>query len=140
MELNLHGYLLEDAKLEILNTIEDCNELGDNILKIIHGHKHGTAIRDYVRSNRFLNDISKLKCEITSKDFSDEGVSVFHLNLSRATTEKSKILSKAVIPEHKSETKKSLNMCHKCNKSMTLVKGINWYKCPKCGKLKKGFL
>ena len=137
MELNLHGYFLEDAKLEILKTIDDCNELGDNILKIIHGHKHGTAIRDYIRSDRFLNDVAKMENEIVSKDFSDESVSVFHLIFSR---EKSKISSKSVISEHENETKNSLNMCHKCNKVMTLVKGINWYKCPKCGKLAKGFL
>ena len=51
MRLDVHKQFLKDAIEEILIKFDECAELGDNSLEIVHGHKHGTAIRDYIRDS-----------------------------------------------------------------------------------------
>jgi len=136
MELNVHNLFLEDAIDEIMIKFDECEQIGDNILVIIHGHKHGTRIRDYIRSDGFLKDANQKGHKITNKDFSDKGVTIFQLRPSIKFLKKSHIL-KSKSSKNTSENKVSGIYCMKCKEVMVLLKEFNWYKCPKCGKLTK---
>jgi hypothetical protein len=129
MKLDLHNFSLEDAKEEICYSLDECREKMEGTLEIVHGHKHGTAIRDYIRSDRFLNDIAKIGHKIASKNFTDAGASIFRLSL-----KSSKIIDK---PQTSNIVKSKDKICHKCNKLMISVEGLNWIKCPTCGKFQK---
>lgn len=77
MKLDVHDLFLKDAIDEILIKLDECEELGDKTLEVIHGYKHGTRIRNYIRSDGFLNDVARNGYIITGKNFSDKGVSIF---------------------------------------------------------------
>lgn len=137
MRLDVHKLYLNDAIDEILYQFEECKECGDETLQIIHGHKHGTIIRDYIRTDGFVIEMAKNGNEIMREDFSKEGETIFKLNLMSFSP------SSKSIPNVKHKLKKveeinSLDICYKCNEPMILLKDFNWYECPKCGKLKKG--
>jgi len=136
MKLNVHKLFLDDAIEEIMIKFDECVELGDKSLEIIHGQKHGTRIKDYIRSNGFLKEVARNGYEIISKNFSDGGVTIFQLEPLKT---KSKInpIPKSFSKGNKTENKMSTNFCLKCNETLILLKEFNWYKCPKCGKLKK---
>ena len=132
MELNVHNHSLEEAVEAILYKFEECKECRDNSLKIIHGHKHGTVIKDYIRSGRFLREIAKMENEVIERNFSEAGSTIFKIKLSSTS------IKRKLRPELASSKKDVLlEICYKCNEEMTLLKDFNWYKCPKCGKLKK---
>ena len=129
MKINLHSHSLEEAKEELCYSLEECRIQADNTLEIIHGHKHGTSIRDYIRSDKFLNDTEKLGHIITSKNFSDDGMSIFQIKLAKIhKLQKGYSLSTTFTKDY---------ICHKCNKLMIPIKGLNWIKCPECGKFQK---
>ena len=44
---------------EIIDRLEECKETGDSILEIIHGYKHNTIIRDYIRSTKFIEKMTQ---------------------------------------------------------------------------------
>ena len=78
----------------------------DNRLKVVHGYKRDTAIRDYVRSDRFLNYVAKIGHNIVSKNFTDAGASIFQINLPKI-----KLFDKSQkLDYHKSKD----YVCHKC--------------------------
>ena len=79
MKVDLHNFSLEEAKEELCYFFDECKEKMESSIEIVHGSKHGTAIRDYVRSDRFLNDLAKIGHKISSKIFKDEGASIFHI-------------------------------------------------------------
>ena len=129
---------LDEAIDEIIYKFDDCKECGEDILQIIHGDKHGTIIRDYVRSSGFISEMAKNGNELIQKSFSQPGVSIFKLKLPKISS-KRKPIQKSNSIENKEELIISLEICYKCNETMILLKDFNWYKCPKCSKLKKGF-
>jgi len=129
MKIDLHNHSLGEAKEEICYSLEECQIQMDSTLEIIHGHKHGTAIRDYIRSNRFLNDTAKLGHVITSENFNDDGKTTFQLKLTK--------IHKLEKNDSLTTTRTNDNICHKCNKLMIPVEGLNWIKCPICGKFQK---
>ena len=137
MILDVHNLSLNEALDEILYKLDECKECGENILQIIHGHKHGTTIRDYIRSSSFISEMAKNGNEFVKKSFSQEGVSIFQLKLSTTSSKKPPIPKPSTI-ERKDETNLTFEICLKCNETMFLIKEFNWYQCPKCGKLKKG--
>ena len=65
MNLDLHEHSLEEAREAICYSLEECKVIRDTTLEIKHGYKHGTAIREYIRSDRFMNDIARLGFSIT---------------------------------------------------------------------------
>ncbi|MFX1569444.1 MAG: Smr/MutS family protein [Promethearchaeota archaeon] len=136
MKLDVHNLFLKDAIDEIMFKFDECKEIGDNSLEIIHGYKHGTKIRDYLRSEGFLNDATQNGHIIISKDFSDNGATVFQLKPLKNFSRNKPIL-KLESPKNVNKNKTSGIYCIKCKKAMTLLKEFNWYKCPKCGKLTK---
>ena len=77
--LDVHNLSLNEAIDEILYKFDECKECGENILQIIHGHKHGTKIRDYVRSSGFISEMAKNGNEFVKMSFLQEGVSIFKL-------------------------------------------------------------
>ena len=136
MILDVHNHSLEEAIEAILYKFDECKECRDNSLQIIHGHKHGTVIKDYVRSSGFILEVAKMGNEIIESSFSQEGVTIFKLKLPIISSKRKPIL-KSSSNEKKEEPILSLEICYKCNETMILLKDFNWYKCPKCGKLKK---
>ena len=137
MILDVHTLSLNEAIDEVLYKFDECKECGEDILQIIHGHKHGTIIRDYIRSSSFIAEMAKSGNEFVQKSFSQEGVSLFKLKLPTTTSKRKPILKSSSV-ETKDDKVHSLEICYKCNETMILLKEFNWYKCPKCGKLKKG--
>ena len=137
MILNVHNLYLKDAIDEILYKFDECKECGDDTLQIIHGHKHGTTIKDYIRTSGFILEMAKNGNEVIESSFSKEGETIFKLKLP-TTSSKRKPILKSSTNEKKEEPIISLEICYKCNETMNLLKDFNWYKCPKCGKLKKG--
>ena len=129
MKLDLHNFSLEEEKEELCLSFDECRENMDGRLEIVHGYKHGTAIRDYIRSDRFLNDIAKVGHAIISANFTDAGASIFQLRLPMSKTQDTNM-------SLTTSTSKD-NVCHKCNKLMIPVEGLNWIKCPTCGKFQK---
>ena len=115
---------------------DECAELGDNSLEIVHGYKHGSAIRAYIRSQGFLKDAFRNGHEIVGKNFSDKGATKFQLAPSKKPLKKS-LKTKLILTGNASKNKVQTDFCHKCDETMILIKELNWYKCPKCGKLKK---
>ncbi len=115
---------------------DECKELGDNFLEIIHGHKHGTRIKNYIRSDGFFRDFIRNGHEIISKNYSDDGKTIFQLK-SKKIPSNTTTIPKSHSTENTGENKILTIYCLKCDESMILLKELNWYKCPKCGKLKK---
>jgi len=136
MKLNVHKLFLKDALDEIMFKFDECKEIGDNRLEVIHGYKHGTKIRDYLRSEGFLNDANQNGHIILNKNFSDNGVTIFQLKPSIKSSKKNQ-LSKSESLNNINQNKVSGIYCIKCKEVMILLKEFNWYKCPKCGKLTK---
>ena len=134
--LNVHGLFLDDAVEEIWIKFDECIELGDFSLEIIHGYKHGTIIKDYIRSNGFLQKAARNGYEIVSKNFSDKGVTIFQIKSSKKrsiTNPIPKSISIGITSEKNMQTK----CCLKCKVPLIIIKESNWYKCPMCGKFKK---
>jgi len=113
MKLNVHKLYLNDALDEIMIKFDECRKLGDNTLEIIHGYKHGTIIKDYIRSDGFIKDVARNGHEIESKNFSDKGVTVFQLKPSRIILNSRQKL-KSESSRDTSENKVAPIFCIKC--------------------------
>jgi len=136
MRLDVHKFTLNEALDEIMIKFYECVELQDFSLEIIHGYKHGTRIKDYIRSSGFMKEAARIGYEIVSKNFADKGVTIFQLKPSKNVSKINPIPrspSTGTISEHKKQTV----FCLKCKETLILMKDVNWYKCPKCGKLTK---
>ena len=59
MILDVHKLSLNEAIDEILYKFDECKECGEDTLQIIHGYKHGTKIKDYIRSSGFESEMAK---------------------------------------------------------------------------------
>ena len=87
MKINLHNHSLEEAKERICYAMDECIEANDPTLEIVHGHKHGSVIRDYVRSERLSNDVSKIGHVVLSKKTSVKGSTILRLKFTKETNE-----------------------------------------------------
>ncbi len=115
MKVDLHDHSLEEAKEKLCYSLEECHILRDSTLEIIHGYKHGTAIRQYVRSEKFLNDIGNLGNFFSSKNFNDKGKSIFQVKLPKINKYEKDSRSVSKLTKD--------YICHKCNKPMIPVEG-----------------
>lgn len=59
LECDLHGCELSEAIIEVLHALEECAVNEDNLLEIVHGYYHGTVLRNYFRSQRFLKEAAR---------------------------------------------------------------------------------
>jgi len=59
LECDLHGCELSEAKIEVLQALEECTVNEDKLLEIVHGYYHGTVLRNYFRSKRFLQEAER---------------------------------------------------------------------------------
>ena len=55
---DVHGKRLWEAELEIPAKLEEAYLIGYDTVMIIHGHRHGFVLGDYVR-NRLMRDIRR---------------------------------------------------------------------------------
>ncbi len=134
MEINVHKLTVEEAIEEIMFKFRECAEIGDYMLKIIHGHKHGTRIKDTIRANIFLNETARNGYKIVNKNYSDAGVTIFQFELSQKSL---MMKPKTSFTGVKTEINVPTKICIKCKEPLIHIKEYNWYKCPKCGKLKR---
>jgi len=52
MEFYVHNLTVMEVIYDIMDKLEECISIGDRTLRVIRGHKHGTRIRDNIRSNK----------------------------------------------------------------------------------------
>ena len=66
--LDYHGLPLFEAKNKLVDDVIEFFETGADEIKIIHGFKHGQAIKAYIwRKNGFLKEIKALRSDIKLK-------------------------------------------------------------------------
>ena len=133
MKIDLHELTLNEAIDEIFYNLYECCELGVNKIEIVHGYKHGTRIKDYIQSGGLLNEATKRGYKVSDMDCSDQGMTILHLSPTKIENQTAQSDSK--VYGYKKET--NINFCFKCNRPMIFLKDLLWYKCEKCGKLKK---
>ncbi len=56
-EIDLHGYLLEEAIHYVKDKLYECHKNNVLGLKLIHGYHHGQVLQNYFRSIKFINDM-----------------------------------------------------------------------------------
>ena len=103
MILDVHNLYLKDAIDEILYKFDECKECGDDTLQVIHGHKHGTIIKDHIRSSGFILEMAIHGNEVIERSFSQEGVTILKLKLP-ATSSKRKPILNSLTNEKKDES------------------------------------
>jgi hypothetical protein len=81
MRCDLHGCILIEAKDELMLKLEECQVNSDHLLEVVHGHHGGTVLRDYIRSREFLEEVTRNGFHVKGKNFSDDGMSLFHVIL-----------------------------------------------------------
>ena len=59
LECDLHGCELSEAIIEVFQALEECTVNEDKLLEIVHGYYHGTVLRNYFRSKRFLQEAAR---------------------------------------------------------------------------------
>ena len=59
LECDLHGCELSEAIIEVFHALEECAVNEDKLLEVVHGYYHGTVLRDYFRSKRFLQEAAR---------------------------------------------------------------------------------
>ncbi len=133
MRLDVHKLFLNDAIDEIMIKFDECVELRDFSLEIIHGYKHSTRIKDYLHSNGFMKEVARNGNVIVSKNIADGGVTIFQVKSSKEISNIPKSPSSSIT----NGNKMPVVYCLKCGKTLILLKEFNWYKYPKCGKLIK---
>jgi hypothetical protein len=79
MELDLHGFEIADAIVEIIQFLRECKLVGARTLTIIHGYHGGHVLRDYLRSPKFIIDMKKQGFSLSRQKIADPGSTSFLL-------------------------------------------------------------
>ena len=77
MEINLHGFELWEAIEEILYKLEECQVNDIHEITLIHGYHKGQVLKNYVKSEGFLKEMSKEGFELKKIGSPNSGVSSF---------------------------------------------------------------
>ncbi|GAH55012.1 unnamed protein product [marine sediment metagenome] len=75
----MHGLTLWETKEEIINHLEECRIRKGGEIKIIHGHRHGQILKNYFRSELFINEMIKLGYKLKMKNPNQSGSTTFVL-------------------------------------------------------------
>jgi hypothetical protein len=77
VEKNLHKYLLLEAIEVIIETLSQALLNRDSQIIFIHGSSHGTAIVDYLDSEKFIHDCEEAGIVIVNKRSDRKRVKTF---------------------------------------------------------------
>ena len=80
MQIDLHGFEVVDAKIEIYQALNECKAVGDSVLQCVHGFRHGRAIRNAIRSNKFLAHLKRKGYQISDVIHRSEAITEFRLS------------------------------------------------------------
>ena len=76
-KVDLHGLYVREAILKVKETLFEFNELGDNEITLIHGYRHGHALKDYFRSDEFIREMENFGFAINLVQITDPGTTGF---------------------------------------------------------------
>ena len=78
MELDLHGFELDEAKTEVLHALAECRVNEDAVLDLVHGY-HGAILLSYFRSSRFRAAMARQGFGILRMEVLNQGKTRYHL-------------------------------------------------------------
>ncbi|MHA1745943.1 MAG: hypothetical protein ACTSWW_08075, partial [Promethearchaeota archaeon] len=78
MELDLHGFELDEAKMEVLQALAECRVNEDALLDLVHGY-HGGILLGYFRSARFRAAMAREGFGIQRMEVMNRGKTRYHL-------------------------------------------------------------
>lgn len=78
-ELNLHGFELTDAIIEIHFAIQECINEGDKIIELIHGYHSGSVLKNYIQSKKFIDHFQKEGFKLKRIKASNQGTTRFQI-------------------------------------------------------------
>jgi hypothetical protein len=82
MELDLHGFELDEAKMEVLHALAECRVNEDAVLDLVHGYHHGSILLRYFRSARFRAQMAREGFVIQRMEVVNRGKTRYHLKKS----------------------------------------------------------
>ena len=59
MEIDLHGFELADAIIEINYALKESSNNDEKVIIFIHGYHSGSILQGYIRSPKFLKQMKK---------------------------------------------------------------------------------
>ncbi|MHA1585345.1 MAG: hypothetical protein ACTSVU_02590 [Promethearchaeota archaeon] len=77
LELDLHGYELSEALVEIYMLIGEIDDSEQYEIKLIHGYHSGQVLKHYIKSTKFLQEMKKNNIHLTKINRKDPGSSSF---------------------------------------------------------------
>ncbi|WP_457556808.1 Smr/MutS family protein [Candidatus Harpocratesius sp.] len=83
MKIDLHGYELSDAIVEISYAIRELDLKNDHVIEIVHGFHSGQVLKNYIRSKKFLQDMKKDGYFLKALSGNNPGSSFFLVTMNR---------------------------------------------------------
>ena len=77
VSVDLHGLELSEAITEVYMTLQESRTDGDSFLEIVHGYHHGTILKSYFRSNKFIQAMRKEGYQLQPEKSTNPAVSSF---------------------------------------------------------------
>jgi dsDNA-specific endonuclease/ATPase MutS2 len=79
MEVDLHGFELADAVIEINYALKEISNNGEKVVKFIHGYHSGSILQGYIRSPKFLKQMKKNGYNLKRLKSSNQGTTSFQI-------------------------------------------------------------
>lgn len=83
LPIDLHRLSLQDAIFFIEEKLEECIDRGIEGVEIIHGYHHGTRLREYIRSEKFTEDMSRVGLNVSLSSIRDLGYTRIKVNMQK---------------------------------------------------------
>jgi dsDNA-specific endonuclease/ATPase MutS2 len=83
IEIDLHGLELSEAKVEVLQKLEECVLFHEDQITIIHGYQHGSVLKAYIRSEKFLKDAQRDGYRLKPAQIMNPGSTSFNISLKK---------------------------------------------------------